>query len=65
MSTMSGHSMCEQSYVSTNTEKHENYHRKVRDLPRKRNFEEVEPPKQPKKYEFYCENLVEENYHEK
>ena len=36
-------------------------HRKTRELPRKMNREEVQPPKKPKKYEFYCENPVEEH----
>ena len=57
------------------TEKDENYHekptsvlgpdvaehRKTRELPRKINIEEVELPKKPKKYEFYCENPVQEH----
>ena len=35
--------------------------RKVRELPRKMNIEEVEAPKHQKKYEFYCENVVHEH----
>ena len=33
-------------------------HRKAGNLPRKMHIEEVEPPKKPKKYEFYSENPV-------
>ena len=34
---------------------------KTRELPRKINIEEVEPPKKPKRYEFYCGNPVQEH----
>ena len=35
--------------------------KKTRELPRKINIEEVEPPKKPKRYEFYCGNPVQEH----
>ena len=34
---------------------------KTRELPGKINIEEVDPPKKPKWYEFYCENPVQEH----